>query len=50
LECCEFEYKLIHGVEKRPVARIQHGGCRHLEFNKTGAVPSFFDQISPNLV
>jgi len=40
----------MYGVEKRLVARIQHGGCRHLEFNQTGAVPSFFDQISSNLI
>jgi len=42
--------KLIYGVEKHLVARIQHGGCRHLEFRKTDAVLSIFDQISPNLV
>jgi len=37
-------------LKKRLLVRIQHSDCRHLEFGKTDAVSSFFDQISPNLV
>jgi len=40
----------VYYKKKRLVARIQHGGCRHLEFTQTDAVPSFVDQISSNLV
>jgi len=37
-------------IKQRPVAKNQHGGCRHLEFRQTDAVLSNFDQISPNLM
>jgi len=39
----------MYAIKKRLVARIKHGGCRHLEFRKTVAVFSIFDQISSNL-
>jgi len=40
----------MYAVKKRLVARIHRGSCRHIEFRKTDAVLSFFNQVSPNLV
>jgi len=39
-------------VKKRLVARIQHGGYRHLEFSKSDAFAfiAIFYQLSTNLV
>jgi len=36
--------------KKYLVARIQDGSCRYLEFRKTNAVSSVFDQMSSNLL